>query len=178
MKAKFLIPFAIFIVLAGFLFKGLYLDPRALPTTLKDKPIPAFSLPLMFDGEKTFSPEEMKGRVWMLNVWSSWCQPCRQEHPFFVNLKKNGLKTPIVGFLYKDQLGAGRQVLERMGNPYDIVVYEQKNKVGIDLGVTGVPETFIIDKQGFVRAKVSYPILDELWTKEVKPLLDQLEAES
>ncbi|MBM6704726.1 DsbE family thiol:disulfide interchange protein [Sutterella massiliensis] len=177
LKAKFLIPFAIFVVLAGFLFKGLYMDPRTLPSVLIDKPLPAFELPTVFDPNVKFKSEDMKGKVWMLNVWSSWCVPCKQEHPYLVSLKRGGLKTPIVGFLYKDQLGAGRQVLEESGNPYDQVIFEEKNKVGIDLGVTGVPETFIIDKKGIIRAKVSYPILDDLWNDQVKPLLQKLEAE-
>ena len=107
----------------------------------------------MFDPNVKFKSEDMKGKVWMLNVWSSWCVPCKQEHPYLVSLKRGGLKTPIVGFLYKDQLGAGRQVLEESGNPYDQVIFEEKNKVGIDLGVTGVPETFIIDKKGIIRAR-------------------------
>ncbi len=177
MKAKFLIPFAIFIVLAGFLFKGLYLDPRALPSVLIDKPLPAFELPTLFNPDQTFKSDSMKGKVWMLNVWASWCLPCKQEHPYLVSLKEGGLKTPIVGFLYKDQVAAGQRVLEDTGNPYDQVIFEQKNKVGIDLGVTGVPETFIIDKKGVIRAKVSYPILDDLWNDQVKPLLQKLEAE-
>ena len=177
MKAKFLIPFAIFVVLAGFLFKGLYLDPRALPSVLINKPLPTFELPTLFDPTQKFSTEEMKGKVWMLNVWASWCLPCKEEHPYFVGLKRSGLKTPIVGFLYKDTVGAGRQVLEDTGNPYDVVIFEEKNKVGIDLGVTGVPETFIIDKKGVIRAKASYPILDDLWNIQVKPLIEILEKE-
>lgn len=174
---KFLIPFAIFIVLAGFLFKGLYMDPRALPSTLINKPLPAFSVPELFEPEQSWSPESMKGKVWMLNFWSSWCQPCKQEHPYLVSLKRSGVTTPIVGFVYKDQIGAARQFLEQNGNPYDAVIFEEKNKVGIDLGVTGVPETFIIDKKGVIRLKVSYPILDDLWNTQVKPLIEQLEAE-
>ena len=172
MKAKFLIPFAIFVVLAGFLFKGLYLDPRMLPSVLINKPLPAFEMSTLYDPAVKFKTEDMKGKVWMLNVWASWCLPCKEEHPYLV-----GLKTPIVGFLYKDSVGAGRQVLEDTGNPYDVVIFEEKNKIGIDLGVTGVPETFVIDKKGVIRAKVSYPILDDLWHQQVKPLLDQLEAE-
>ena len=170
MKAKFLIPFAIFVVLAGFLFKGLYLDPRMLPSVLINKPLPAFEMSTLYD-------PAVKFKVWMLNVWASWCLPCKEEHPYLVGLKRTGLKTPIVGFLYKDSVGAGRQVLEDTGNPYDVVIFEEKNKIGIDLGVTGVPETFVIDKKGVIRAKVSYPILDDLWHQQVKPLLDQLEAE-
>lgn len=177
MKAKFLIPFFIFLFLAGFLFKGLYMDPKVLPTALQDKPLPAFEMTELFNPEQKFSSESMKGKVWMLNVWSTWCLPCKQEHPFLVALKRSGLEVPIVGFLYKDQPAAARQMLERQGNPYDLVVYETQNVVGIDLGVTGVPETFIIDKKGVIRDKVSYPILDDLWTERVRPLLEKLEAE-
>ncbi len=177
MKAKYLIPLAIFLFLAGFLFKGLYMDPRTLPTALKDKPLPQFELPVLFEGSGTFRSDSLLGQVWLLNVWSTWCGPCKQEHPYLVALKRQGLKNPIVGFLYKDQPGAARSHLQAAGNPYDTVVYEQKNQVGIDLGVTGVPETFVIDKKGIIRAKVSYPILDDLWNKEVKPLIDKLEAE-
>ena len=100
---KYLIPFGIFIVLAGFLFKGLYMDPRQLPSVLINKPMPQWSLPTLFDTTKTLSTEEMKGKVWMLNVWATWCIPCKQEHPYMVKLKKDGLKTPIVGFVYKDR---------------------------------------------------------------------------
>ena len=192
MKAKFLIPFAIFIFLVVFLFKGLYLDPRHVPSALADRedPLPAFELPTLFDPTQTFNPESMKGKVWMPNVWSSWCQPCKEEHPFLVSLKRSGLKTPIVGFLYKDDIAAGRRVLERSGNPYDAVFFEPPRNVAegerlvaVDLGITGVPETFIIDKKGRVRHKVSYPITDmetvqgKVWSDEVKPLLEMLEAE-
>lgn len=175
--AKYLIPLAIFLFLAGFLFKGLYMDPRNLPTALKDKPVPAMELKHLFEPEKTFTAEEMKGKVWMLNVWATWCVPCKQEHPYLVHLKRQGLQTPIVGFVYKDKPAAAARMLRQSGNPYDLVVYEEVNKAGLDLGVTGVPETFIIDKKGVIRGKVSYPILDQVWFNEVKPLIDQLEAE-
>ncbi|MDY4162362.1 MAG: DsbE family thiol:disulfide interchange protein [Sutterella sp.] len=177
MKAKFLIPFAIFLVLAGFLFKGLYMDPRQLPSVLINKPMPEWSLPTLFDPNKQMSTKDMLGKVWMLNVWSTWCGPCKQEHPYMVGLKRQGLKTPIIGFVYKDQPCAALNMLRQSGNPYDNVVYELKNSVGLDLGVTGVPETFVIDKKGVIRAKVSYPLEATLWKEQIKPLLDKLEAE-
>lgn len=180
MKAKFLIPFAIFIVLAGFLFKGLYLDPRTLPSALINKEMPSWELPLLFDKGTNFETKNMLGKVWILNVWATWCVPCKQEHPYMVNLKRTGLKTPIVGFLYRDETAPAEQWLRTAGNPYDIAVYEpksQKHLASIDLGVTGVPETFVIDKKGVIRAKVSYPLNDEIWSQQIKPLLAQLEAE-
>ena len=174
---KYLIPFGIFIVLAGFLFKGLYMDPRQLPSVLINKPMPQWSLSTLFDTTKTLSTEEMKGKVWMLNVWATWCIPCKQEHPYMVKLKKDGLKTPIVGFVYKDNPGTALNMLRQQGNPYDMVVFEVKNRVGLDLGVTGVPETFVIDKKGVIRAKVSYPLDPQIWNDQLKPLIKQLEAE-
>ena len=174
---KYLIPYVIFIVLAGFLFKGLYLDPRQLPSVLINKPMPQWSLPTLFDTTKTLSTEEMKGKVWMLNVWATWCIPCKQEHPYMVKLKKDGLKTPIVGFVYKDNPGAALNMLRQQVSPYDQLVFEVKNRVGLDLGVTGVPETFVIDKKGVIRAKVSYPLDPQIWNEQLKPLIKQLEAE-
>lgn len=176
-KLKFLIPLVIFLGLAVFLFKGLYLDPRTLPSVLINKPVPQMSLSSLWNPDEKFTNEEMLGKVWMLNVWATWCVPCKEEHPYLVKLKREGLKTPLVGFVYKDQPGAAIKMLKKSGNPYDLVVYETTNKVGIDLGVTGVPETFVIDKKGTIRAKVSYPINDELWFGQLKPLIDQLEAE-
>lgn len=176
-KLKFLIPLAIFLGLAVFLFKGLYLDPRTLPSVLINKPVPQMAMPSLWNPDEKFTNEQMLGKVWMLNVWATWCVPCKEEHPYLVKLKREGLKTPLIGFLYKDQPGAGIKMLKKSGNPYDLVVYEINNKVGIDLGVTGVPETFVIDKKGTIRAKVSYPINDEIWFGQLKPLIDQLEAE-
>lgn len=176
-KLKYLIPLFLFLVLAGFLFKGLFMDPRELPSVLINKPMPQWSLPTLADPAKQFGTEDMKGRVWLLNVWASWCGPCKQEHPYMVGLKRKGLKTPIIGFVYKDTRAAASQMLAAGGNPYDEIVIEMKNKVGIDLGVTGVPETFVVDKKGIIRAKVSYPLQDEIWSKQIKPLLDKLEAE-
>lgn len=174
---KFLIPLIIFLGLAGFLFKGLYMDPRALPSVLINKPLPHFVVEDVLVPGKTFDSDSMKGKVWMLNFWASWCVPCRQEHPYLVSLKRQGMDTPIVGFLYKDDIANGKAMLSEGGNPYDIVVTEKVNKAGLDLGVTGVPETFIIDKKGVIRGKVSYPILDDTWNQQVKPLLEQLKAE-
>lgn len=174
---KFLIPFAVFLVLSGFLYKGLFLDPRKLPSVLINKPMPEWQLPLLFDKEKNFDPKAMSGKVWLLNVWATWCVPCKQEHPFMVDLKRKGLKNPIVGLLYRDQTSAAEQWLRQAGNPYDIAVFEPKASATIDLGVTGVPETFVVDKKGVIRAKVSYPLTPELWNEQIQPLLAQLEAE-
>ncbi len=177
MKLKFLIPLVIFFGMAAFLYKGLSLNPRDVPSVLIDRPMPEWRLGTMVDQSRTISTEDLKGRVWMLNVWATWCVPCKQEHPVFVELKRRGLETPLIGFLYKDKPELAYQYLRREGNPYDEIVFEEKNKVGIDLGVTGVPETFIVDKKGVIRAKFSQPIDPMFWENTVHPLIKKLEAE-
>lgn len=178
MRLKFLVPFGIFILLSIFLFKGLYMDPRQLPSALINKPMPVWQLPELFDDQKTFSPEQMKGRVWLLNVWATWCQPCKQEHPVLVALKRQGVKTPFVGLVYRDGRAAADAWLRQEGNPYDIVVFEPKSSATIDMGVTGVPETFVVDKKGMIRLRISGAITPERWEKELRPLLDDLDRES
>lgn len=173
----YLIPLAIFLGLAAFFMIGLGKDPRVLPTAYQDKPIPAFTVTDLFDSKTKFSPDMMKGKVWMLNVWSTWCMPCKQEHPFLVGLKRAGVETPIVGLVYRDSTSAARAMLAQSGNPYDLAVYEEGTKTSIDLGVTGVPETFIVDKNGIIRMKYSYPILDDAWNEQIRPLIEKLEAE-
>lgn len=173
----YLIPLAIFLGLAAFFMIGLGKDPRVLPTAYQDKPMPAFTVSNLFNADEKFSPDMMKGRVWMLNVWSTWCLPCKQEHPFLVALKRSGVETPIVGLVYRDSPSAAKAMLAQGGNPYDAVVYEEGTRTSIDLGVTGVPETFIVDKNGVIRMKYSYPILDEAWRTQIRPLIEKLEAE-
>ena len=177
MRIKFLLPFGIFLLLTFFLFKGLYLDPRSLPSALLDKPMPAWTLPELFTPEKTFSSQSMRGKVWVLNVWATWCQPCKQEHPVLLQLKRDGLKVPLVGLIYRDQATSADQWLRDEGNPYDIVVMEPTASATLDMGVTGVPETFIVDKNGTIRRRISGAITPSRWAEEVEPLLKELEAQ-
>jgi len=172
---KFIVPFLLFLVLAGFFAVGLQRDPREIPSPFIDKPAPAFKLQQLHDGAKPFAPEDMKGRVWMLNVWASWCVSCRVEHPLLVEMSKRNI-VPIVGLNYKDQRDAGVQWLTRFGNPYVLSAYDLDGRVGIDYGVYGVPETFVIDKQGVVRYKQIGPITPEALEKKILPLLKKLQA--
>jgi len=172
---KFIVPFLLFLVLAGFFAVGLQRDPREIPSPFIDKPAPAFKLQQLHDGAKPFAPEDMKGRVWMLNVWASWCVSCRVEHPLLVEMSKRNI-VPIVGLNYKDQRDAGIQWLTRFGNPYVLSAYDLDGRVGIDYGVYGVPETFVIDKQGVVRYKQIGPITPEALEKKILPLLKKLQA--
>jgi cytochrome c biogenesis protein CcmG/thiol:disulfide interchange protein DsbE len=172
---KFIVPFFLFLVLAGFFAVGLQRDPREVPSPFIDKPAPAFKLQQLHDAAKPFAPEDMKGRVWMLNVWASWCVSCRVEHPLLVEMSKRNI-VPIVGLNYKDQRDAGKQWLTRFGDPYVLSAYDLDGRVGIDYGVYGVPETFVIDKQGVVRYKQIGPITPEALEKKILPLLKKLQA--
>jgi cytochrome c biogenesis protein CcmG/thiol:disulfide interchange protein DsbE len=172
-KLRFLIPLAIFIVLAGFLFRGLYLNPREVPSPFIGKPAPQFSLAQLAQPDRTFAPKDMAGQVWLLNVWASWCVACRQEHPLLVDLAKK--KTvPIVGLNYKDKPDAAKGWLAQWGDPYDLSVKDNDGRVGIEYGVYGVPETFVIDKAGVIRFKQIGPITEEVWTKKMAPLIEEL----
>lgn len=174
--ALYLLPLAAFVVLAGFLMRGLWLDPREVPSPFIDKPAPAFSLQQLAEPQAAFGPAEMKGQVWLLNVWASWCVACRQEHPLLVELSRKK-SVPIVGLNYKDKPDAARAWLAQYGNPYTLSVKDGDGRVGIEYGVYGVPETFVIDKAGIIRYKQIGPITEEVWRKKMLPLLEHLSAQ-
>jgi cytochrome c biogenesis protein CcmG/thiol:disulfide interchange protein DsbE len=173
MKAKFLIPLILFVILVGFLAVGLNRDPQEIPSPLIGKQAPAFELPQLADPQKIFSPESMKGKPWILNVWASWCVACREEHPVLVELGKLQV-APIIGLDYKDKRDDAMAMLARQGNPYLLSAFDAKGRVGIDYGVYGVPETYVIDKAGVIRFKHIGPITMELLRKKIIPLLDEL----
>lgn len=167
------LPLILFAVLAGFFFKGLYLNPREVPSPFIGKAAPAFTLPLVGHPEKTFSPADMKGRVWLLNVWAPWCVACRQEHPSLMQIAQMGV-VPIVGLNWKDKDREANDLLAQKGSPYLAVAEDLSGKVGIDYGVTGTPETYVIDKQGIVRMKHIGPIDVDAWEKKFLPLIKEL----
>jgi cytochrome c biogenesis protein CcmG/thiol:disulfide interchange protein DsbE len=172
---KFAIPLALFAALAAFLAIGLTRDPREVPSPLIDKSAPPFQLEQLHDSKAAFTPADMKGKVWMLNVWASWCASCRVEHPLLVEMAKRGV-VPIVGLNYKDKRDEGLQWLTRFGNPYALSAYDYDGRVGIDYGVYGVPETFVIDKAGVIRYKQIGPITPEALEQKILPLLKKLNA--
>jgi cytochrome c biogenesis protein CcmG/thiol:disulfide interchange protein DsbE len=172
-KLRFLIPLALFVVLAGFLLRGLFLNPREVPSPLINKPAPQFSLAQLAQPDQSFGPHDMKGQVWLLNVWASWCVACRQEHPLLVELAKRKA-VPIIGLNYKDKPDAAMGWLAQLGDPYDFSVKDLDGRVGIDYGVYGVPETFLIDKAGVIRFKQIGPVTEEVWTKKMRPLIEEL----
>lgn len=174
---RYILPLLAFIVLAGFLAAGLKLDPREIPSPLIDKPAPVFSVPTLFEQTQTIGTEALKGQVWLLNVWASWCVACRQEHPLLNELAGQNLLT-IVGLNYKDQRDDAKQWLGELGNPYTVIAHDLNGNVGIDFGVYGVPESFLIDKNGQIRFKQIGPFTPDDINKKLIPLVKTLQAES
>lgn len=172
---KYLLPFAIFLILAVFLGRGLKLDPKEVPSPLIGKPAPAFALPRLEDPASNMSAADMKGKVWLLNVWASWCVACRDEHPILVEFARSGL-VPIYGLNYKDQLPDAKRWLEQFGNPYTGSIVDADGRVGIDYGVYGVPETFVIDKEGVIRYKQIGPVTTKALEEKIVPLIKQLQG--
>lgn len=172
---KFVWPLIVFIALVGLLAVGLNLNPREVPSPLIGKPAPAFELPQLANPEAKFSPKEMLGRVWLLNVWASWCVSCREEHPVIVEYTQKGLLPPVVGLNYKDKREDGLRWLKRFGDPYLLSAFDADGRVGIDYGVYGVPETYLIDKAGVIRFKQIGPITPEVLEKKILPLVKELE---
>ena len=170
---RYLIPLIVFVVMVGFLAVGLNLKPREVPSPLIDKPAPAFSLARLDTPEQKLGLEDLKGKVWLLNVWASWCVACRQEHPLLVDLARQNL-VPIYGLNYKDKRDEALAWLGRYGNPYVASLADTEGLVGIDYGVYGVPETFVIDKQGTIRLKHIGPVTPEALRDTILPMVRKL----
>jgi cytochrome c biogenesis protein CcmG/thiol:disulfide interchange protein DsbE len=167
------IPLIVFLVLVGFFAKGLFLNPREVPSPFIGKSAPDFTLPVVGDANTTFSPADMKGKVWVMNVWAPWCVSCRQEHGLLMALAQSQ-PTPIVGLNWKDKQREAEQLLAQQGSPYFAVPDDLSGKVGIDYGVTGTPETYVIDKAGIVRMKHVGPISPDIWKEKFEPKLKEL----
>ena len=192
---KFLIPLGLFLVLVGFLAVGLTRNPQEIPSPLVGKSAPAFALPTLDRSAPPFGPQDMRGQIWMLNVWATWCVACREEHPLLVAFSKAN-QLPIVGLSYKeiqsqdmpsgsklspeDKLQRARERsalwLQRYGNPYAATVFDLDGRVGIDYGVYGVPETYVIDQKGVIRYKRVGVITQELLDAQILPLVKKLNA--
>jgi len=170
------LPLAIFAVLVAFLYKGLSLDPKNIPSPLIDKPAPEFSLPRLYQPDVVLSKKDLLGRVWLMNVWASWCVACKQEHPVLTALAKRNI-VPIVGLNYKDTNEKGKDWLKHGGNPYNVVLVDQDGRAGIDWGVYGVPESFVVDKKGMIRRKFTGPLTINSIENELLPLVRQLNQE-
>lgn len=174
MNWRYYAPLAVFMVIAGFLARGLFLNPADIPSVLIGKPAPAFKLAQLESGAQ-FNTADMQGQVWMLNVWASWCVSCRDEHPLFVELARQHV-LPIVGLNYKDNPEEAQNWLEQFGNPYSVIAADQEGRAGMDWGVIAVPETFVIDKQGNIQFKHVGPVTPQTMQETILPLIQKLNA--
>jgi cytochrome c biogenesis protein CcmG/thiol:disulfide interchange protein DsbE len=160
-------------VLVGLLAVGLRLDPREVPSPLIGKPAPAFELPLLQQPDKSFSQKDMLGTVWVMNVWASWCPPCLVEHPVVSELAHSGI-APVVGLNYKDVREDALPWLKRNGDPFKVTVFDAAGRIAIDYGVYGVPETYVIDRNGIIRYKHIGPLTPQITQKKLRPLIEEL----
>lgn len=174
--ARTIIPLIIFVLLVALLYIGLNLNPREIPSPLIGKPAPAFSLPQLQNPEARFSQQDLRGRVSLVNAWASWCVSCRSEHHLLQELSRQGV--PIYGINYKDERADALAYLQQLGNPYAMSGHDLNGRVGIDWGVVATPETFVVDKQGVIRHKVTGPITPDIWQKTLKPMIEKLNKET
>jgi len=163
-----------FLLLVALLAAGLTRNPREVPSPLVGKPAPAFELPRLSDPAAKFSPAEMRGKVWLLNVWASWCVSCRDEHPVLLDFSK-AKQAPLVGLNYKDPRDDALKWLARFGDPYALSVADADGRIGIDYGVYGVPETYVIDKAGLIRYKQIGPVTPDIMAQKIVPLIRELQ---
>ena len=173
MNRILLIPLVLFLVLVAFLLIGLRRDPHEVPSPLINKPAPAFQLPQLQEPTRTFSAQEMRGKVWLLNAWGTWCIACREEHPMLIEYAKSGA-VPIYGLNYKDDRAAALQLLDDLGNPYVLNAFDIDGRVAIDYGVYGAPESYLIDRNGVIRFKQIGPITPDVWRDKILPLAKEL----
>jgi cytochrome c biogenesis protein CcmG/thiol:disulfide interchange protein DsbE len=174
---KYIIPLILFVVLAVFLAIGLNLNPREIPSPFIDKPAPEFTAPILDLPNQKLGTRDLKGKVWLMNVWASWCVSCREEHQVLNQLAQQQV-VYIVGLNYKDEFVAAKNWLDTLGNPYNVVITDKEGRVGIDYGVYGVPETFVIDKKGIIRYKHTGPVTIEDLDKTFLPLIKKLQTEN
>ena len=170
---KFAVPLGVFLVLSVFLTLGLRLDPHNVPSPLVDKPAPAFRLTQLHDPTKSFTPADMLGRVWLLNMWASWCVSCRAEHALLTALSRTGVM-PVYGLAYKDTRENALAFLRAFGNPYVLSIQDTDGRTSIDYGLYGVPESYLIDKTGVIRFKQIGPITVDVLEKTILPMVERL----
>ncbi|MBR9912149.1 MAG: DsbE family thiol:disulfide interchange protein [Gammaproteobacteria bacterium] len=171
-RFKLFIPLLVFLILAIFFWRGLSLDPTAMPSALIDRPVPAFKLATVKDPQQFYTEQDLKGEVALLNVWATWCVACRVEHPFLVQLAQQGLK--IVGINYKDDVAEARVWLQKLADPYVYSVVDADGRLGIDLGVFGAPETYVLDKEGVIRYKHVGVVDAKVWRETIEPIVNSL----
>jgi len=176
-SAKALIPLILFLGLAALLFYGLGTDPRLVPSPLVGKPVPRFSLPALNDPGRTVSDADFEGKISLFNVWASWCVSCRAEHEELMKLSRAEKDIQILGLNWKDDSGDAARMLQMYGDPYLVSAFDPDNKVGIDWGVYGAPETFVVDSKGIIRYKHIGPIDERVWEQTLRPLIHGIETQ-
>ncbi|MBK1640950.1 DsbE family thiol:disulfide interchange protein [Chromatium okenii] len=171
--SRALIPLSIFIALAALLFYGLQLNPREVPSPLVNQPAPALTLPSLKDPQQMLTAERLRGKVSLVNVWASWCPSCRQEHAELMRIARENNDVQVIGLNWKDTRPEALEMLQQFGDPYAEIFFDPDNRAGIDWGVYGAPETFIVDAQGVIRHKRIGPINREVWQTEMLPIIEQ-----
>lgn len=171
-RALLFIPVAVFAVLVVFFWRGLSLDPNKMPSALLNKPVPPFSLPRLENPQEFRTQSILQGKVSLLNVWATWCVTCREEHAFLNKLKQQGVA--IIGVDYKDNTQDAQRWIAELGNPYTEILTDVDGRFGLNLGVFGAPETYVVDKQGVIRYKHIGDLNQKVWDENVKPIFDSL----
>lgn len=172
-RALLFIPLAVFAVLVAFFWIGLSLDPNKMPSALLNKPAPKFALPRLLNAQEVRTESMLKGQVTLLNVWSTTCVTCREEHAFLNHLNKQGMH--IVGIDHKDDTVDAQRWIAELGNPYDDIIVDEEGQLGLDLGVFGLPETYVIDKHGVIRYKHIGDLNQRVWEETIQPIIKSLE---
>jgi len=175
--ARALIPLGIFLVLAALLFYGLQLDPRKVPSPLVGKPAPEFQLESLKQPGQMLDRSVLLGKVSLVNVWASWCPSCRQEHGELMRIARQS-DVQIIGYNWKDSREAGLLMLRQYGDPYSLSLFDPDNRAGIDWGIYGAPETFVVDAEGIIRHKHIGPVTPEVWERDLRPLVERYQSGS
>jgi cytochrome c biogenesis protein CcmG/thiol:disulfide interchange protein DsbE len=170
------LPLFLVLALGGVLYRGLSLDPKNIPSALIGKAMPAFSLTKLTDKSQIITEDDLKGKVVLINVWGTWCVYCKYEHPYLVDIAKSG-RVALYGLNYKDERIAANQWLKDYEDPYVFSIFDESGRLGVDLGVTAAPETFVIDDKGIIRMKYVGPIDGRIWQDNFLPIIKKIENE-
>ena len=174
-KLVLFIPLALFLVMGVFLYKGLFLNPKQLDSALEGKPVPAFQLESLESPSDIITNESLKGKVSLLNVWATWCPSCKYEHPYLMRLARQRI-LPIYGINYRDERDMALRELSHRGDPYTKNIFDHDGRLGLDLGIYGAPESFLVDHHGIIRYRLSGPIDQRVWREILLPMIEELQV--
>lgn len=173
-RAKLFLPALFFMAMLGLLLFGLGRDPNQVPSALVNRPLPIFEEPALFDAEGTIASTELQGGIYLINVWGTWCPPCHAEHPYLMEISAREPDITFVGVNYKDDAELAREFLDERGNPFALSIFDEDGSLGIDLGVAGAPETFLVDSSGTIRYRHVGAIDNRVWRETFEPILAQI----